>query len=181
MQIEPEISFRNVPRNDFLDQAILKGVDKLGKVHDRITSVRIAVEDQRGPGIHDNLYRVRIEVTIPGGEVVVKETPANGPRPPLDQVLNKAFDSARRKLKETRRQQKGQVKEHSVRSVGRVVELFPDEGYGFLLDDEGRTIYFHRNAVAGDRWSGLDIEHSVAFQEEQGDKGPQAAVVYPIK
>jgi cold shock CspA family protein len=181
MQIEPEISFRNVPRTDFLDQAILKGVDKLGKVHDRIISVRIAVEDQRGPGIHDHLYRVRIEVTIPGGEVVVKETPADGPHPPLDQVLNKAFDSARRKLRETKRQQKGQVKDHSVRSVGRVVELFPQEGYGFILDDQGRTVYFHRNAVAGSGWSGLDVERPVTFQEEQGDKGPQAAVVYPIK
>lgn len=180
MQIEPEVSFRNVQRTEFLDQAILEGIDKLKTVHDRITSVRIAVEDQRGTGIHDHLYRVRIEVTFPGGQVIVKEKPADGPHLPLEQVLSNAFDAARRKLRETRRQQKGQVKERSPRSIGRVVEIFPHEGYGFIQDDEGEFVYFHRNSVAGHGWDSLDTQHAVEFEEEQGDKGPQAVVVFPI-
>lgn len=106
MQIEPQVSFRNVERTDAIDRTILAGIEKLQAVHDRIVSVRITVEDQRGSGIQDHLYRVRIEVTIPGNDVVVKEAPADGPHPPLEQVLNKAFDAARRGLKENRKRRR---------------------------------------------------------------------------
>lgn len=178
MQIEPQISFRNVERNESLDRRILDGLEKLGAVHERITSIRLALEDQRGTGSPDHLYRVRLDITIPGGEIVVKETPAGDPHPPLDQVLNQAFDTARRKLKEVRMQRRGKVKEKVPRPVGRVTEIFPGEGYGFIEDDTGRRVYFHRNAVSGRGWDDLDTGHSVTFEEEQGDKGPQAAVVY---
>ena len=180
MEIEPQISFRNVERTDALDRMILAGIDKLGDVHDRITSVRMAVEDQRGSGIQDHLYRVRINITIPGAELVVEETPEGEPHPPLDQVLNQAFDAARRRLKDTLERQRGNVKEHTPRAVGRVVRIFPDEGYGFIEDDVGREIYFHKNSVAGTGWDELDTETGVEFQEEQGDKGPQAVEVYPM-
>jgi cold shock CspA family protein len=180
MEIEPQVSFRNVERNDALDRQILKGIDKLGTVHDRITSVRMAVEDQRGSGIHDHLYRVRIEITVPGREIVVKETPGGDPHPPLDQVLNQAFDAAFRKLREERRQQKGGTKEHVPRGVGRVIRIFPNEGYGFIEDDTGREVYFHRNSVSGKGWDALDTGTGVEFREEQGDKGPQAIVVHPM-
>jgi len=181
MQIEPQISFRNVKRTDALDRAILEGIEKLTAVHDRITSVRMAVEDQRGSGIEDHLYRVRIEVTIPGDEVVVKETPSDGPHPPLAQILNQAFEATRRKLKETRMQRRGKVKDHTPRGVGRVSQIFPGEDYGFIEDHRGREIYFHRNAVARNGWEVLDLGQAVEFEEEQGDKGPQAVVVYTIR
>jgi cold shock CspA family protein len=181
MQIEPQISFRNVRRNASLDRMILGGIEKLEEVHGRITAIRMAVEDQRGPGTHDHLYRVRLEVSVPGREVIVKETPAGDPHPSLDQVLNEAFDTARRRLKEMSKRQKGEVKDHALRAVGRVVEIFPGEEYGFIEDSDGRRIYFHRNSVAGDGWEGLDTGDGVEFDEEQGDKGPQAVTVYPLR
>ena len=118
MQIEPQISFRNVERNESIDRKIMDGIDKLGAVHEKITSVRMAVEDQRGNGSPDHLYRVRLDITIPRGEIVVKETPAGGRHLPLDQVLAQAFESARRKLKEVKMQRRGKVKDKVPRSRG---------------------------------------------------------------
>lgn len=181
MEIEPQISFRNVRRNESLDRMILAGIEKLEEVHSRITSVRMAVEDQRGPGTHDHLFRVRLEISAPGGEVIVKETPAGDPHPTLDQVLNEAFGTARRRLRELKKRQKGEVKEHIPRSVGRVQEIFPGEDYGFIEDSDGRKVYFHRNSVVAHGWESLDTGQGVEFEEEQGDKGPQAVAVYPIR
>ncbi len=180
MEIEPQVSFRNVSRNEALDRMILDGIRRLEAIHDRITSIRVAVEDQRGPGTHDHLYRVRIEILVPGGEIVVKETPAGDPHPPLDQVLSTAFDTARRRLKEARQQRRGEVKVHVPRAVGRVLRIFPQEGYGFIEDSEGREVYFHQRSVAGGGWKSLGEGDGVEFEEEAGDEGPQAAVVYPI-
>ncbi len=178
MEIEPQVSFRNVERTDSLDRQILKGIDKLNNVHDRITSIRIGVEDERGPESPDHLYRVRIDITVPGGEVVVKEKPVGEPHPPLDQVLSEAFDAGFRKLREFRRKQRGDVKEKVPMGVGRVRKVFPEEDFGFIQDDTGRDIYFHRNSVSGHGWDKLDVGRGVQFKEEQGDKGPQAVVVH---
>ena len=62
--------------------------------------------------------------------------------------------------------------------LGIVDRIFPEEGYGFILTDEGEQVYFHRNAVK----DGLDFERleeadRVALQCEAGDQGLQASSV----
>jgi len=58
-----------------------------------------------------------------------------------------------------------------------VVKIFPGEGYGFLEDDEGREIYFHRNSVLDGAFQRLEVGSEVRFAEEAGEKGPQASSV----
>jgi cold shock CspA family protein len=58
-----------------------------------------------------------------------------------------------------------------------VIRLLEGEGYGFIAADDGREIYFRRNAVLGDAFGELDIGSRVSFSTETGDKGPQASTV----
>lgn len=63
---------------------------------------------------------------------------------------------------------------------GVVDRIFLEDGYGFLVGDDGEQVYFHRNALSG----GLELEairegQNVAFNLEPGEKGPQATVVVP--
>jgi len=59
-----------------------------------------------------------------------------------------------------------------------VTKLFVDRGYGFIEDEEGREIYFHRNSVLGIAFEKLHVGAKVRFAEEDGDKGPQASTVH---
>ena len=62
-----------------------------------------------------------------------------------------------------------------------MVSLFPLEGYGFLQDAAGRSIYFHKNSLVRTPFQRLEIGTPVRYAEEEGTEGPQAASVIPLR
>ena len=86
-------------------------------------------------------------------------------------------EPARRRLEDHVRHQRGAVKRHLPRAEGRVTQIFPLAGYGFIETPDGRAIYFHRHALSTDDFRIVDVGTRVHFTEEQGDEGPQAAHV----
>lgn len=63
---------------------------------------------------------------------------------------------------------------------GVVCKLFPQEGYGFILQEGGGEVYFHRNAVHGMTFDDLEDGTEVAFNVDEGEKAPQATTVNPV-
>ncbi|MBM4299889.1 MAG: HPF/RaiA family ribosome-associated protein, partial [Deltaproteobacteria bacterium] len=146
-------------------------------------------------------YQVRIDITVPGGEVVINRAPKRLAAKKLDPfgaekeftelhepskhaahedayvAIRDAFNAAARRLQDYARRQSGAVKVHEPSPTGRVTKLFPDEGYGFLESADGREIYFHGNSVLHPGYEHLAIGTTVHFAEEQGSKGPQASTV----
>jgi cold shock CspA family protein len=71
---------------------------------------------------------------------------------------------------------RGEVKTPAGPPQGRVVRLFPEDGFGFLEAPDGREVYFHRNSVL-EGFDSLEVGSEVRFAEEQGIEGPQASTV----
>ena len=73
MDLPPEIAFRQVEPTDALKRIIQDGIDSLDKVHPRLTSCRVMVEEaSRG------VPHVRLDIGIPGNDLVVnREAPHN--------------------------------------------------------------------------------------------------------
>jgi len=141
-------------------------------------SCRVVVEPAGKHHQHGNLYEVRIDLTVPGEEIVVTREPSQHIEYRDIQVaLRDAFDSARRQLEDYVRRQRRVVKAHETAPHARVSKFFPDEGYGFLQTPDGREIYFHRDSVLHDAFERLEIGTEVTFVEEEGKKGPQASTV----
>ncbi len=63
---------------------------------------------------------------------------------------------------------------------GVICKLFRQEGYGFILQEGGGEVYFHRNALHGLTFAELEDGTEVAFNIEDGDKGPHATTVNPV-
>jgi cold shock CspA family protein len=125
-----------------------------------------------------NLYHVRIRLAVPGEEIVIsRDPPEHAQNEDMYLVVNDAFKEAARKLEDYVRRRRGQVKKRVAPPRGRVVRIFPEEGYGFLEDPEGRELYFHRNSVLDEAFSRLKVGSEVRFAEEAGEKGPQASSV----
>jgi CspA family cold shock protein len=62
-------------------------------------------------------------------------------------------------------------------SVGTgTVKWFSDEkGFGFITPDGGgRDLFVHFSGITGDGYRSLSEGAKVAFEEENGDKGPKA-------
>ena len=76
--------------------------------------------------------------------------------------------------------QRRDVKVHRPATHARVERLFPQAGYGFLKTPDDREVYFHQDCVLGADFKHLDVGTEVTFDEEMGEKGPQATTVHVV-
>jgi ribosome-associated translation inhibitor RaiA len=108
-----QISFHGVQRSDAVEQYIRKHAEKLNTLAPRIVGCRIAVELPHRHAHHGEHYRIRIDITVPGGEVVADRVP-DGDRAYEDVygAIDAAFDDAGRRLQDFVRRQRGDVKQH---------------------------------------------------------------------
>jgi ribosomal subunit interface protein len=176
MKLPLEISARNVHISDATEELIREKAQKLDKLNDKLIGCRVRVEIPHRSQRSGVLYTVRIEITVPGREIVIKREPDED----LHAAIVGSFDTAQRRLKEVAEKQRGEVKYHEERPVARVSRLFPAEGYGFLATPEGREIYFHENALLNGKFRDLAIGAAVSFVEKEGEKGAQASSVYLV-
>jgi cold shock CspA family protein len=186
---------------------IREAAQKLDTFYDQITSCRVLVELPHQHHHKGKRYHVRIDVTVPGAEFVIKRSPRltsdrptryrkapnevdleesrelskYAPHEEIQLSIRDAFDAARRKLQDYARRRRGVVKLHEGPPHARVAKLFPDEGFGFLETADGREIYFHENSVLDSEFGALEIGAEVHFAEELGEKGPQATTVSPVR
>jgi cold shock CspA family protein len=171
MQQPLQITARDISLSEVAEADIRAKAGDLDTYYENIISCRVVVE---GPGRHHRKgpYTVRIDLTVPGAELVVdRQTDED-----LYVAMRDAFDAARRRLEDHARRQRGDVKVHET-PHGRVSRLFPERDYGFLETPDGREIYFHRNSVLHPGFERLEIGTAVRFTEEAGEQGPQASTV----
>lgn len=175
-----QITFKEVPSSTAVETCIREHAAELEQYHDAIGRCRVVVERPHRNQRQGNLYAVRIDLTIPGHELVVGREPAqHHAHEDVYVAIRDAFAAAKRQLQDHVGRDRRQPKHHEAAAEGRVARLFRDAGYGFIETPDGREVYFHRNSVADDRFDTLSAGVRVRFTEEPGEKGPQATVVHP--
>jgi cold shock CspA family protein/ribosome-associated translation inhibitor RaiA len=200
-----QITFRNMPASAAIEANLREKAAKLESLYDKIMSCRVIVEAPHRHHHKGKAYQVRIDLTVPGGELVINRAPKrlNPAKLKLPEVSDKdlteshepsrhgahedvyvairdAFDAAGRKLQDFGRRRRGKVKVHEPTALARVTKLFPFEDYGFLGTADGREIYFHKNSVLPPGFDFLVEGSEIHFTEEMGEKGPQATTVRVI-
>jgi len=183
MDIPLQISFRNMDRSDAVEAKAREKAAKLEAFFDHITSCRVVVEAPERRHHKGKLFHVRIELGVPGKELVVSRHPkGKHAHEDVYVALRDAFDAARRQLEDYVRKSDGRVKSHEAPLHGKVVRLFPYEGYGFVAASDGREIYFHKNSVPQQRFDKLEVGQEVRLVVAEGEsaQGPQATTVEPI-
>jgi cold shock CspA family protein len=196
MQLPLQITFRNMGPTTEAEDWIRTESKKLETFYSQIMGCRVAIEVPHGHHRKGRLYHVRIDLTVPGSELVIKHEPSlskeirqsggarmkkrqevKTPHRDLQLAIRDAFRAAGRRLQDYARRQRGDIKRHESPIVGRVSKLLPEDGYGFLTTPDGREIYFHERSVLNRGFRRLRIGSEVSFVEEQGEKGPQASTV----
>jgi ribosome-associated translation inhibitor RaiA len=108
MLVPLQIAFHGVDHSDAAEANIRAAVAKLEKINNQISACRVAVEGRNHVAeTHKVSLRVRIDVTVPGSELVVTEEPAAGMPHDLKGATRKAFAVMERRLKEHRNRLKG--------------------------------------------------------------------------
>ncbi len=181
MQTQPQVSFDDLPIDEAVRYAALDHIAELERYSDRITGCHVVVAKPHRHHRDGNLYSVRIDLVVPGSELVVNRNhPLDHAHEDVFVALRDSFLAARRRLEDHARRMRGAEKVHAPRARGRISQVFPLQGYGFIETPDGREIYFHRHAISDEEFRVADIGTPVFFSEEEGDDGPQASAVHLI-
>ena len=191
-----QITYRRVKPSEQIEEWIRSEAEKLDTFYNHVMACRVAVEVPHRHHRKGESYHVRIDVKVPGGEIVVNREPSlaanvrhlrertatkqmelDAAQRNLHSAIKTAFRTLERRLQDYARCQRGDVKIHAAPEEGVVSKLALEEGYGFLTASDGREIYFHRNSVLNQGFLHLREGTAVTFVEEQGEKGPQASTV----
>jgi cold shock CspA family protein/ribosome-associated translation inhibitor RaiA len=183
MQVPLQITFRHMDSSEAVAARIRTRAEELERFFDRITSCRVVVECRHPRRQQGNLFHVRVDLGVPGREIVVGRDPAaHHAHEDAHVAVRDAFDAVRRLLEDYVREQRGDVKLHLVPDHGRIARLLADKDCGFIQMADGAEIYFHRNSIANGGFDKLAVGDEVRFvaQHSESAQGPQASTVVPI-
>jgi cold shock CspA family protein/ribosome-associated translation inhibitor RaiA len=182
MQIPIQVSFRHLEHSPSIARAVRKKAKVLEKFFPRIISLRVMIEPSELKRTQGNLYHIRIDLRLPGKEIVVsRDSGKNHAHEDIYVAIRDAFLAARRQIEDHVRRN-FQKKDTALASLGPdlgvVSRIFPNEGCGFIKTRDGREIYFHENSVPSGHFKKITLGTSVKFVESAGEKGPQASTVH---
>ncbi len=185
MSADLEVVFKNMPRSEFVAARVHDEIAKLGRVFNRVMSVRVVVEAENRSRRHGDLFRVGIHATVPPriSLDVTRAGPRNHAHEDVYVAIRDAFQAMRRRLQEHAQHMEGRVKTHEAPLHGRVIRLVGGENaHGFVAASDGSEVYFHRNSVSSNGFDHLEegSEVRIVVAEKEGEKGPQASSIVPI-
>lgn len=165
-----QITIQDIPFSLALETQIRKRVEKLHQFYNRISSCRVVIELPKKHQCQGKLYNVRIDVTVPGKELVVTHK--------LNQdiyvAMRDAFKAIERQLEEHARKRHGRVKSHEGVTHGHVKRIVVEEGYGFIEGIDGNEYYFSITNVHYPRFNQLSIGDAVEYIAASFSDGWQA-------
>lgn len=104
MNVPLQITFRGMESSEALSERIREAAEKLEKFDDRIIACKVTVEQPHRHHQHGNPFHIRIQVSVPGAEIVVD----HGQRTETTNenayaAVNEAFETMKRRLNEKHR------------------------------------------------------------------------------
>ncbi len=176
MQVPLEIVARNVHLDRHARALITERVARLETLYPRLTSCRLAAEVPHRHQRSGTEYVVRIDLTVPRREIVVRRKSAEA----LLTALQSAFQAAERRLGALAKR-RGATQATAAPPRARVLELYPLAGYGYLETREGDLLYFDRRGVRDGDLGSLVPGAEVAYLEGEGAQGPTAHAIHPVR
>jgi cold shock CspA family protein/ribosome-associated translation inhibitor RaiA len=182
MQSPLQLSWRGLEPTPEMVEAIHTRVQKLERAFPELIGCRVLVEVPHHRHRKGNLYHLRVELAVPGPDIIVDRAPQeHQPSESFRVAVTETFKAARRQLEDCAQVRHREVKVPEEAPTGRVSMLFPYEGYGFIRDAVGQDIYFSSNSLVNMAFDEIEEGDEVRFVEEGGALGPQASTVYFVR
>jgi ribosome-associated translation inhibitor RaiA len=121
MNVPLKVVFRGMDPSPALEHDIRERVTKLVRFHQKVTSCHVAVE---APGHKGAVFEVRIDLVVPGGQIVVAREPGkNQAHEDPHVALRDAFEAAARQLESFRQRRRHAVKHHGEPDMATAISL----------------------------------------------------------
>jgi len=121
-----QITYHGLARSAAVTRCVRARADKLARHFDHIIACRVVIEEPHRHHHRGRLFHIRIDLTVPGAEIVVRHEPAPHPAPAEEDgpapakkpaeadaphqdaylAIHDAFDIAHRRLEDRERRQR---------------------------------------------------------------------------
>jgi ribosomal subunit interface protein len=183
MQTPLEIRFHQMDPSPAIEARIRAKAADLERFSNQITSCRVVVEKDHRHHHKGNLFRVRIDLGVPGKELVAnRKGPKDHAHEDIQVAISDAFNALTRQLEDHVRTRRGKTKAHEAPAHGRVRLIDPSGDFGFIEMPDGQQVYFHRHSVATGSFDQLEVgdEVRLVIAEGEGRQGAQASTVHLV-
>ena len=109
MQTPLNIVFHDIPRSEALEQHIRDKLESLEQLYPKLTRCNVTIEKPHRHKHQGNTFNVRIDLHVPGEEIVVNRDAHED----AYVALREAFDAAKRVILRRAQKVRGDVKHHS--------------------------------------------------------------------
>lgn len=164
-----QVTIRDIPQSDTVEQRIQERADKLLQYCTQIIGCNVIAEYSKNHANHDKVYCVKINLNLPGKQLVDQKQDTN-----LYIAITEAFESIARQIKAYTHKRQGDVKHHPETLHGHVVRKFDDREFGFIQGTDGEEYYFNADSVLHPSFTKLNIGSDVHFIVHIGNEGLQA-------
>lgn len=179
MQTEPIITFRNLDHSPVINGLVARRIEVLERIEGRIIGCEVTLEAGQTGKRKGNVVRAHLNIHLPGPNLSIeREVSQGGTDDDLVLAVNKVFSAAETQLKKHKKTMAAvEVKHHPPVLHGEVTLLETELGYGYMRADDGREVYFQRDALTSDDWARVAKGTRLRFREMTGEKGPYATAV----
>ncbi len=120
MQERVQVTFRNLDASAAVEAEVVRRAVLLDRYHPRLQRCHVVVEAPHRHQRKGAPYRVRIDLVVPGAELVVgRSPPEDAAHADVYLAVRDAFRAARRELMDAAHRARGDVKAHREPSVER--------------------------------------------------------------
>ena len=178
-----EIAFHNLQASESVEAEIRRQVERLETRYGNLTGCRVSVEALHQQHQTGNLYEVHVVLSLPGRDLAVSREPHHAreryAHPDVHTTVRDAFKAIEKQLSGVRGRRHGAAVAAAADGplAGQVALIEPGSDHGFLIDNAGTQLYFHRDSVTNGRFEALQPGDPVRYTPETTDTGPVAVKV----
>ena len=170
-----QVESRNVDMTPRWKTEIETRMQDLQAGHDDLMHGRVTLTKNRHHRKEVHVAEALVLVTLPGRQTIT----ARKEDKTFEEAIRAAFSAVQTELQKYREKRRATEIRTPPRPPQRGVisKVFREEGYGFILQDGGGEVYFHKHALRGLDFLGLSDGTEVVFNAAPGNKGDHATVV----
>jgi len=109
MKLPLQLTLRDIPHSEAVETAVREKAAKLDLLYPHIMRCQVVIELAGKHKHQGKEFGVRIDLSVPGREIVVNREHGED----VYVVLRDAFDAAKRQLEDFAQKQRGEVKHHA--------------------------------------------------------------------
>lgn len=177
------IKFVNMAESPTVTSLIQDKIKDLARYSDKILGceVKVSCPHRSRQHLAHRPFQVQVRIWLPGENIVLNRTRREGARQNIHSFIHDVFEAARRHLQDrvriVRQRSKAPV---STFGEGKISQILPYEGFGFLTSNAGNEFYFSDRAVTNENFNRLKVGQKVQFRTHLGETVSQATHVTVI-